>query len=114
MMGPVYSTVDAITGIIKIRGGGITPWTYTQDPGAGNDWRAKAQGHRVMSLMMWLYCDDTSGNLSKKWNKHNSFLWTPAGLPRAMAQRQYNVHFLATSNIAPPLEMLDGIVEQIE
>ena len=67
-----------------------------------------------MTIMMWLYCDDTSGNLSKKWNKHNSFLWTPAGLPHEHGQRQYNVHFLATSNIAPPLEMLDGIVSQLE
>jgi len=64
--------------------------------------------------MMWLYCDDTSGNLSKKWNKHNSFLFTPAGLPRYMVHRQSNIHFLSTSNIAPPLEMLDGIAEQLE
>ena len=31
-----------------------------------------------------------------------------------MIHREYNVHFLATSNIAPPLEMLDGILDQIE
>ena len=90
------------------------PWMYTKDPTQGNDWRVKAKGHRVVALMMWLYCDDTSGNLSKKWNKHNSFLWTPAGLPRHMAQKQYNVHFLSTSNIAPPLEMLDGVVTELE
>ncbi|KAH9941369.1 hypothetical protein B0H21DRAFT_780213 [Amylocystis lapponica] len=34
---------------------------------------------------MWLYCDDTSGNSSKKWNKHNSILLTLAGLPRHLA-----------------------------
>ncbi|KAG6915323.1 hypothetical protein DXG01_012129 [Tephrocybe rancida] len=28
--------------------------------------------------------------------------------------KEYNIHFLSTSNIAPPLEMLDGIVEQLE
>jgi ribulose-5-phosphate 4-epimerase/fuculose-1-phosphate aldolase len=61
-----------------------------------------------------MYCDDTSGNVSKKWNEHNSFLVTPAGLPREEAQKEYNIHFLSTSNIAPPLEMLDGIVEQLE
>jgi ribulose-5-phosphate 4-epimerase/fuculose-1-phosphate aldolase len=61
-----------------------------------------------------MYCDDTSGNLSKKWNEHNSFLFTPAGLPRTEAQKEFNIHFLSTSNIAPPLEMLDGIVEQLE
>ena len=61
-----------------------------------------------------MYCDDTSGNLSKKWNEHNSFLFTAAGLPRTEAQKEFNIHFLSTSNIAPPLEMLDGIVEQLE
>ena len=68
----------------------------------------------VISLPFYLYCDDTSVNVSKKWNKLNSFLWTPAGLPRSMSQRQYNIHFLATSNKAPPLKMLDGIVDQLE
>ncbi|KAE9398997.1 hypothetical protein BT96DRAFT_957440 [Gymnopus androsaceus JB14] len=58
--------------------------------------------------------DDTSGNVSKKWNKHNSFLFTAAGLPRHLASQETNVHFLCTSNTAAPLEMLDGIVEQLE
>lgn len=30
------------------------------------------------------------------------------------SQKEYNIRFLSTSNIAPPLEMLDGIVEQLE
>jgi ribulose-5-phosphate 4-epimerase/fuculose-1-phosphate aldolase len=68
----------------------------------------------VVAFPMWLYCDDTSGNVSKKWNEHNSFLMTPAGLPREEAQKEYNIHFLCTSNLARPLEMLDGIVEQLE
>ncbi|EGO31054.1 hypothetical protein SERLADRAFT_364786 [Serpula lacrymans var. lacrymans S7.9] len=62
---------------------------------------------------IWMYCDDRSGNMSKKWNEHNSFLFIPAGLPRFKAQQEYNVHFLCTSNLAPPLEMLDGIVGQL-
>ncbi|KAI6017922.1 hypothetical protein EDC04DRAFT_2870045 [Pisolithus marmoratus] len=49
-----------------------------------------------------------AGNLSKWWNKHNSFLFTPAGLPCIAVHQEYNVHFLCTSNIAPPLEMLDA------
>ncbi|KAJ6562524.1 hypothetical protein B0H19DRAFT_1375582 [Mycena capillaripes] len=28
--------------------------------------------------------------------------------------KEYNVHFLCTSNIAPPLEMLDGVLDQLE
>ncbi|KAI0071651.1 hypothetical protein K474DRAFT_1606601 [Panus rudis PR-1116 ss-1] len=92
--------------------GGIGPWTLT-NPLQGNPWRAKAKGHRVMAFPVWLYCDDTSGNVSKRWNKHNSILFTAAGLPRRLVHKEYNIHFLATSNIAPPLEMLDGVVEQL-
>ncbi|KAJ7135127.1 hypothetical protein C8R46DRAFT_1362251, partial [Mycena filopes] len=89
------------------------PWRYT-NPVIGNRWRSKAEGHRVVMFPIWMYCDDTSGNVSKKWNEHNSFLVTPAGLPREESQREYNIHFLSTSNLARPLEMLDGIVEQLE
>ncbi|KAI0357218.1 hypothetical protein OH77DRAFT_1495041 [Trametes cingulata] len=103
----------AIIGRVVAGEAGVHPWTYT-DPEVGNPWRARAKGHRVVSLPLWLYCDDTSGNMSKKWNKHNSWLLTLAGLPRELAQQENNVHFLATSNIAPPLEMLHGIVSQLE
>jgi hypothetical protein len=80
----------------------------------GNRWRVLAKGHRTLALPLWLYCDDTSGNTSKKWNEHNSFLFTLAGLPREHASKEYNVHFLCTSNLAPPLEMMEGVVSQIE
>lgn len=83
------------------------------EDGGQNRWRKLARGHRVHAFPVWLFCDDTSGNISKKWNKHNSFLFTAAGLPRRLVQQEYNVHFLATSNTAPPLEMLDGIAEQL-
>ncbi|KAH6880930.1 hypothetical protein BKA70DRAFT_1446935 [Coprinopsis sp. MPI-PUGE-AT-0042] len=88
-------------------------WTYT-NPQEGNPWRTHARGHRVYALPIWLYCNDTSGNQSKKWNEHNSFLFTLAGLPLEHVMKQFNIHFLCTSNIAPPLEMLDGVVSQLE
>ncbi|KIM65614.1 hypothetical protein SCLCIDRAFT_14846 [Scleroderma citrinum Foug A] len=91
----------------------LEPWTLT-NPHEGNRWRVLANGARVYSFPIWLYCDDTSGNLSKCWNKHNSFLFTPAGLPRVAVHQEYNIHFLCTSNTAPPLEMLDGFVNQLE
>ncbi|KAJ7659052.1 hypothetical protein DFH06DRAFT_906935, partial [Mycena polygramma] len=72
-----------------------TSWKYT-NPVLGNRWRAKADGHRVVTFPVWMYCDDTSGNMSKKWNEHNSFLMTPAGLPREESQKEYNIHFLCT------------------
>ncbi|KAG1803063.1 uncharacterized protein BJ212DRAFT_1304726 [Suillus subaureus] len=37
-----------------------------------------------------------------------------AGLPQEHMQWEYNLNFICTSNIAPPLEMLKGVVEQIE
>jgi hypothetical protein len=91
----------------------IVPWTKTE-ASKGNRWRKQADGHRVVAFPVWLYCDDTSGNTSKRWNKHNSFLFTAAGLPRQYVHLESNIHFLSTSNIAPPLEMLDGIVEQLK
>ncbi|EIW60460.1 uncharacterized protein TRAVEDRAFT_120336, partial [Trametes versicolor FP-101664 SS1] len=101
-----------ILGVEELQGGGIHRWTHT-DPRQGNRWRLRAHGRRVVAFPIWLYCDDTSGNLSKKWNKHNSFLFTAAGLPRRLVHRESSIHFLTTSNLAPPLEMLDGIVEQL-
>ncbi|KZS88916.1 hypothetical protein SISNIDRAFT_417595, partial [Sistotremastrum niveocremeum HHB9708] len=83
-------------------------------PQGPNPWRIKANGRRVLAFMMWLYCDDTSGNQSKKWNEHNSFLFTAAGLPREEVHKQFNIHFLCTSNIAPPLEMLEGVAAEIK
>ncbi|KAI6019573.1 hypothetical protein EDC04DRAFT_2575959 [Pisolithus marmoratus] len=72
-----------------------------------NRWHMLAWGHCILSYMIWLYCDDTSSNTSKKWNKHNSFLFTAARLPHVMVHKESSIHFLATSNIAPPLEMLE-------
>ncbi|KIJ40620.1 hypothetical protein M422DRAFT_256592 [Sphaerobolus stellatus SS14] len=102
--------------ILGVRTSGLPSLLHWKEttPAEGNRWRKKANGCQVLTFPMWLYCDDTSGNSSKKWNKHNSFLFTAAGLPRKHVQREFNVHFLSTSNIAPPLEMLDGIVDQLE
>ena len=62
-------------------------WRYT-NPVLGNRWRVLAKGHRTLALPLWLYCDDTSGNTSKKWNEHNIFLFTLAGLPREHASKE--------------------------
>ncbi|KAL4078903.1 hypothetical protein V8B97DRAFT_2021242 [Scleroderma yunnanense] len=104
-----------IIGIKRSCQGGLPlePWLLT-NPHEGNPWHVHAKGAHVYSFPIWLYCDDTSGNLSKQWNKHNSFLFTPAGLPHAAVHQEYNVHFLCTSNTASPLEMLDGFVNQLE
>jgi hypothetical protein len=81
------------------------PWLHP----TWNPWQDKAAGKHVLSVPVWLWCDDTSGNQSKKWNKHNSYLMTFAGLPQHMQQQGFNIHFLATSNVCSPLKMMEGI-----
>ena len=70
-------------------------------------------GCPVYAFPIWLYCDDTSGNTAKHWNKHNSFLFIPAGLLCKHIHLEYNVHFLSTSNLVKPLEMAEEIVDKI-
>ncbi|EMD30755.1 hypothetical protein CERSUDRAFT_101017 [Gelatoporia subvermispora B] len=98
---------DHVAGVLVADHTPLKQWTVP----VLNLWRIRANGKRVLSLPLWLYCDDTSGNSSKKWNKHNSILFTLAGLPRRLSQLMYNIHFLATSNIAPPLEMVEQLVD---
>ncbi|TFK18065.1 hypothetical protein FA15DRAFT_603996, partial [Coprinopsis marcescibilis] len=101
-----------IKGLYKKLGGELHPWKRPHGLD-GNYWRSHAKGKHVYAFQIWLYCDDASGNVSKKWNKHISFLFTPAGLPHNQVHLEYHVQFLCTSNVAPPLEMLDGIAKQV-
>ncbi|KAF8270605.1 hypothetical protein EI94DRAFT_1770789 [Lactarius quietus] len=80
----------------------------------GNRWCVLAGKACVYTFPIWLYCDNVSRNQFKRWNKHYSFLFSAAGLPCALFQHEYNVHFLCTSNLATTLEMMDGIVSQLE
>ncbi|KAH9819229.1 hypothetical protein DFH28DRAFT_1080489 [Melampsora americana] len=61
-----------------------------------------------------LYCDDLSGNISKRWNKHIAYYFTLAGLPPKLANQEYNCHFLTTSNTAGALELGDPLVDEIK
>ncbi|KIY42805.1 hypothetical protein FISHEDRAFT_13886, partial [Fistulina hepatica ATCC 64428] len=75
--------------------------------------RAKSGGKQVFAIPLWLYCDNTSGNESKKWNKHISLLMTLAGLSPEKIHLLYSIHFLCTSNTASPLEMFAALVEDL-
>ena len=63
-----------------------------------NPWRVRAQGKMCLTLPIWLYCDDTLGNVSKKWNCHNSVLFALAGLPATRSNLPFDIHFVTTSN----------------
>ncbi|KAI8461648.1 hypothetical protein BY996DRAFT_6408488 [Phakopsora pachyrhizi] len=78
-----------------------------------NPWRIKAQGRMIRHVPLNIYSDDTSGNLSKQWNKHISIFMSLAGLPPHISNQEYNTLFVATSNIATALELAAPVVEEL-
>jgi hypothetical protein len=65
-----------------------------------NPWRSRAAGRMVLHMPITLYCDDTSGNQSKRWNKHVSFFFTLSGLAPRMTNQNFHCHYVTTSNVA--------------
>ncbi|OAV97306.1 hypothetical protein PTTG_26120 [Puccinia triticina 1-1 BBBD Race 1] len=78
-----------------------------------NPWREKSGNKIIRNVPITLYADDTSGNVSKQWNKHISFYFTLSGLPPQISNQKYNCHFLATSNLASVCEMSQHIVKEL-
>ncbi|POW22338.1 hypothetical protein PSHT_01404 [Puccinia striiformis] len=78
-----------------------------------NPWRKKADGRVIRNVPITLYATDTSGNISKKFNKHISFYFTLSGLPPNLSNQEYNCHFLSTSNRATGLEIASQIVAEM-
>ncbi|KAH9816224.1 hypothetical protein DFH28DRAFT_1082002 [Melampsora americana] len=75
--------------------------------------RIKAQGEIIRHIPLTLYSDDTSGNVSKKFNKHMSIYFTLSGLTPDWSNQEFNTHFLATTNTASALELFDQVVDGI-
>jgi hypothetical protein len=75
-----------------------------------NMWRKKAERRIIRHMPITLYSDNTSGNQSKKWNKHISYFFTLSGLPPSYTNQNYNCHFLSTSNSAGSMELAQPIV----
>ncbi|KAH9812707.1 hypothetical protein DFH28DRAFT_1061525, partial [Melampsora americana] len=92
---------------------------YAHDSGSSvqfplyNEWRKKADGRIIRHVPLILYCDDLSGNVSKRWNKHIAFYFTLAGLPSKLSNQEYNCHFLSTSNTAGALELADPLIDEL-
>ena len=61
-----------------------------------------------------VFCDDTSGNKSKVWNKFESFCVLLAGLPQEQNTNLKNIHFVCTSNKVPVMEMARPLVEEFK
>ncbi|KAI9104002.1 hypothetical protein DFS34DRAFT_700620 [Phlyctochytrium arcticum] len=77
------------------------------------DLREKTGRRRVIVFPLVLFCDDTSGNRSKRFNPHESWFVQLAGLPFADQRDVYHIHFICTSNEANGIEVADSLVKQI-
>ncbi|KAI8449513.1 hypothetical protein BY996DRAFT_6418393 [Phakopsora pachyrhizi] len=78
-----------------------------------NLWRVKADGKMIRHIPLNFYSDDTSGNVSKQWNKHISIFISLAGLPPKLSNQEFNTLFVATSNIATALELAAPVCDEI-
>ena len=61
-----------------------------------------------------VFCDDTSGNKSKDWNKFESFCVLLAGLPLEQNTKLQNINFVCTSNKVPVMEIAYPLVDQLK
>ncbi|KAI8455366.1 hypothetical protein BY996DRAFT_8686339 [Phakopsora pachyrhizi] len=79
-----------------------------------NPWRIKAEGKMIRHVPLSFYADDTSGNISKQWNKHISIFMSLAGLPPKLSNQDFNKLFVTTSNIATALELAAPVFEELK
>lgn len=75
--------------------------------------RDESEDRTVLVLPILLYCDDTSGNRSKKWNGFNLWCMLLAALSKEENGRLKNIHLLTCSNLVPPLQMARPIVDDL-
>ncbi|KAI8453000.1 hypothetical protein BY996DRAFT_4561968, partial [Phakopsora pachyrhizi] len=78
-----------------------------------NPWRVKADGKMIRHIPLNFYSDDTSGNVSKQWNKHISIFMSLAGLPPKLSNQEFNTLFVATSNIVTALELAAPVCDEL-
>ncbi|POW11185.1 hypothetical protein PSTT_05423 [Puccinia striiformis] len=78
-----------------------------------NPWRVRANGRIIRHVPITLYADDTSGNVSKQWNKHISYYFTLSGLHPHLSNQEYHCHFVGTSNVASVLELGEPIIDDL-
>ena len=72
-----------------------------------------SDGKQVVTTPLTLFCDDTSGNRSKKWNGFNVWSLMLASLTKTDNAKLKNIHLLTFSNFVSPLEMAKPIVDDL-
>ncbi|KAI8456176.1 hypothetical protein BY996DRAFT_6430855 [Phakopsora pachyrhizi] len=67
----------------------------------------------IRHIPLNFYSNDTSGNVSKQWNKHISIFMSLAGLPPKLSNQEFNTLFVSTSNIATALELAAPVCDEL-
>ncbi|KAH9823093.1 hypothetical protein DFH28DRAFT_873855, partial [Melampsora americana] len=60
-----------------------------------------------------LYCNNLSGNKSKRWNEHIALYLMLANIPPKLANQEYNSHFVTTLNTPGVLELADPLINDL-
>lgn len=72
-----------------------------------------AQDMPVVCLPLILFCDDTSGNRTKKWNCFDVWYLLLGGLSKEENSKLKNIHFLTTSNRVSPLQLANPVIDDL-
>ena len=67
----------------------------------------------MIMMPLTLFTDDTSGNISKKWHKFDSWSVMMAGLPRHLNAKMTNIHFCCCSDVATATDMGAAIASEL-
>ena len=76
-------------------------------------WRSTIGEKPVYTVPLILYCDDMSGNKSKKWHEFNNWCLMLAGLPRHLNTQLQNIHLITFSDSVSSLEMAKPIAQEL-
>ncbi|CAD6943104.1 unnamed protein product [Tilletia caries] len=76
----------------------------------GNPLRVTAGNKKVYSVPIGIFCDDLSGNKSKKWNKHEALYFSNLLLDRALLDLDAHTHFLSVSASVTATAQLEVVV----
>lgn len=89
---------------------------YLQDREAyqcSNRLRLTIGDRQVYTVPIVLYCDDMSGNKSKKWHEFNNWCLMLAGLPHHLNSQLHNIHLITFSDSVSSLEMAEPIAKEL-
>ncbi|KAI0795998.1 hypothetical protein C8Q75DRAFT_791117 [Abortiporus biennis] len=68
----------------------------------------------VYAVPLIIFMDDTSGNVSKQWNKNHVVYMSNAALPREMIDKEFCVRFVSSSPHALPMELMTALRDSID